>query len=71
MVCGAWFLFGSFAGRIGVRPSRLEKRRALVAIPGAVFFFLLSLWQYRVLIRWDVKALFGLQGKRVPLPDEM
>ena len=42
-----------------------------VVIPAAVLFFLLFLWQYRVLIRWDVKALFGLHGKRVPRPDEM
>lgn len=42
-----------------------------VVIPGGVLFFLLSLWQYRVLTRWDVKALFGLHGKRVPRPEEM
>ena len=42
-----------------------------VVIPGAIFHFLLDLWQYRVLTRWDVKALFGLHGKSVPRPDEM
>jgi len=37
---------------------------------GAVFFFLLFLWQYRVLIRRDVKALFRIHGENVPLPDK-
>lgn len=42
-----------------------------MVIPGAILHFVLSLWQYRVLTRWDVKALFGLHGKNVPRPDEM
>jgi hypothetical protein len=38
---------------------------------GAVLLFLFTLWRYRVLIRWDVKALFGIHGKSVPRPDQM
>jgi hypothetical protein len=40
-----------------------------VLIPGALLFFIVTLWQYRVLIRKDVRVLFGLSERMPGLGD--